>query len=263
MSAAPPTPPASTANSAVPDDELEITTRAPALVASRAIVVAAACRRTHLELAPLDLGSDDPEGERFDLAAWVVEEGLDPVLTPAEQRLFKTRVGRLPRAEVLAASWQAEGLAALAWAIGILDDPPPLDAPADPAGVLTLLPSPWASTRALRTTATLRPEADLARERERAELWHWRAEIAQAAAPTSPKDERDRRSLVREVAEEAHAAGFIASPAGHDFPVAGRPYRDLSPDALDTLTIIAAERLRALNWLCGFGPDWDNVPLDV
>ncbi len=26
---------------------------------------------------------------------------------------------------------------------------------------------------------------------------------------------------------------------------------------------IATERHHALNWLCGFGTDWDNVPTDV
>ena len=245
------------------DDELDITLRAPAVVASRAVVLSVVCRRAHLELAPGDLGPDDPEGERFDLAAWIAEEGLDPVLTPAEQRLLKTRVGKLPRTDVLAASWQIEGLAVLAWALALLADPPAYDAPVEPAALLALIPAPWTSTRSLRTTANLRPESEIADERERAELWHWRAETAATPAGTSARDDRDLRALVREVAEEAHAAGLLAPPAGHDFPVAGRPYRDLSAEAREPLAIVAAERLRALNWLCGFGTDWEHVPLDI
>ena len=262
MTATTPDPPATDDDSDA-DDELDIMLRAPAVVASRAVVLSVVCRRAHLELAPGDLGPDDPEGERFDLAAWIAEEGLDPILTPAEQRLLKTRVGKLARAGVLAASWRIEGLAVLAWALTLLDDPPAYDSPVEPTALLALIPAPWASTRALRTTANLRPESEIADERERAELWHWRAETAATSPGPSRGDDRDLRSLVREVAEEAYAAGLLAPLAGHDFPISGRPYRELNPDARETLAIVAAERLRALNWLCGFGPIWDRVPLDV
>ena len=37
----------------------------------------------------------------------------------------------------------------------------------------------------------------------------------------------------------------------------------LPDDAREPLAILATERLRALNWLCGFGSDWDHVPLDI
>jgi hypothetical protein len=245
------------------NDELDIVLRPPAVAAARAIVVSAVCRRAHLELAPGDLGPDDPEGERFDLAAWVVEEGLDPTLTPAEQRLLKTRTGKLPADDVIAASWQIEGVAALAWAMGLLDEIPRYDEPVDPAALLSQLPSPWSSTRPLRSSAGLRPESAIARERERAELWQWRAENAGEGTGSDQREVRELRTLVREVAEEAHVAGLIDPPVGHDFPVRGRPYRDQSTDTLETLAIIAAERLRALNWLCGFGADWESVPLDV
>jgi hypothetical protein len=231
-------------------DEIEINLRPPAVVAARAIVVATICRRAHLELAAQDLIGDDPEGERFDLAAWIVEEGLDPALTPAEQRLLKSRLGRIAREELVAASWQAEGLAALAWALGLSDD---VDWPANPGPLLALVPAPWDSSRALRSGAKLRSEAAIALERERAELWYWRAET----------ETEDVRALVREVAEEAHAAGLLPPPIGHDFPVGRLAFRSLPPDQRDEWRIIATERLRALNWVCGFGSDWENVPLEV
>ena len=77
------------------------------------------------------------------------------------------------------------------------------------------------------------------------------------------REVRDLRRAIREVADEAYVAEYLPPPAGHDFPVQGRPYRSLDPEVRETLSSIAAERLRAFNWLCGFGPDWDNVPLDV
>jgi hypothetical protein len=227
------------------------------------VIVAAVCRRAHLELAPDDLGTDDPEGERFDLAAWIVEEGLDAALTPAEQRLLKTRVGKVDRDEVVAASWQVEGLAALAWALGLLESAPPLDTPVTFDDLFALLPAPWEATRAFRTGPTLRSESEIASERERAEIWQWRAEVAALLVDAGAADAKSLRSTIREVAEEAHAAGLLIAPSGHDFPVQGRPYRAEPPQVQEALANVAAERLRALNWLCGFGADWDSVPSEV
>ena len=257
-----PEPPQSIEADADLDDDLEITLRPPALVVGRALVLAAVCRRAHLEIAPQDLGADDPEGERFDLAGWIVEEGLDPAMTANEHRLLKTRLGKVAREEVVAASWHVEGLAALAWTLGLLEAPPPYDAPVAPGDLLARLPAPWQSTRALRTGATLRPEAEIAFERERAEIWHWRAETASLTA-AEPAELKNLRAAIREVAEEAHAAGLLMAVAGHDFPVRGRPYREASVADREALALVTAERLRALNWLCGFGPDWEHVPLDV
>jgi hypothetical protein len=241
------------------DDHIEINLRPPAIVAARAIVVATICRRAHLELAQGDLGSDDPEGDRFDLAAWIVEEGLDPVLTASEQRVLKARLGRVDRAELVAASWQIESLAALAWALGLSDE---TDWPANSGPLLERFPAPWDSTRTLRAGATLRSEEAIARERERAELWQWRAVTEDEIATTSAAIQ-ETCALIREVAEEGHAVGLLRPPIGNDFPVGRRPFRSLPPDERDEWRVVATERLRALNWVCGFGADWENVPLDV
>lgn len=245
------------------DDELEITLRPPSAVAARAIVVAAVCRRAHLELAPTEQGSDDPEGDRFDLAAWLSEQGLDPALTRNEARLVKTRLGKVSRDEAVAAGWQVEGLIVLAWAMRLIEEAPAYDEAVDPSMVLSRVPAPWDATQAFRTASLLRPELEIARERERAELWHWRGGTDTLVTGATADDVKQLRRAVREVAEEGHAAGLLAAPARNDFPVQGRPYGSLDTEARETLASVAAERLRALNWLCGFGRDWDHVPLDV
>ncbi len=77
------------------------------------------------------------------------------------------------------------------------------------------------------------------------------------------KEAQRLRTVIREVAGEAARAGLIVDVAGGDFTADGRPYRDLDEEALGMAAAIAAERHHALNWLCGFGTDWDNVPTDV
>jgi hypothetical protein len=40
-------------------------------------------------------------------------------------------------------------------------------------------------------------------------------------------------------------------------------YRHLSPEQHAQAHSIAVERHHALNWLCGNGSSWDDVPLDT
>jgi hypothetical protein len=90
-----------------------------------------------------------------------------------------------------------------------------------------------------------------------------RAGIADLFAATPPSERAPLSTAIRDVAHDARNAGSISGLARDDFPVRGLPYRDLDPETLPDLAAIAAERLRALNWLCGFGPTWDEVPLDL
>lgn len=251
-----------------PDDaddlEIEITLQPVPLAASRLVILGAVCRRAFLELDPeTAAATDDPEGERFDLASWLTEEGLDPFVTVQERHFLNRRLGRLAPEEAEAASWRIEAAAALGWALEFLDEPPPLDRPVDPAALLALLPSPWDKTRPFRTNAELLPEELIAFERERAELWHWRAGAEVDRVTLTGRDAADLKAAIREVAAEAAAAGFFPEPIGNDFPVAGRAYQLLDIDTRDTLAAVATERLRALNWLCGLSPDWDAVPSDA
>jgi len=244
-----------------PDDddlEIEINLQPVPIAAARLIAVGAVCRRAFLELDPgAAAASDDPEGDRFDLTAWLTEEGLDPHVSPAERHVLNRRIGRLLPEEAEAFSWQIEAAAALAWSLELLEDAPPLDQPIDPAALFTLLPSPWDKTRPFRTNAELLPEELIAFERERAELWFWRASVEADRSVVTGREASDLNAAIREVAAESAAAGFFPEPIGNDFPVAGHAYRTISPDMAETLAAVATERLRALNWLCGVSQAWD------
>jgi hypothetical protein len=245
------------------DDELDIRLRTPGETAARAIVLGAVCRRAYLELPERPEAADDPEGERFDLSAWLRDEGLQPAISPAERRLLETRLGRVPRDDAEAASWRGEALAALGWALRLLDEMPPYDVPADLGALMALIPGPWDKTAAFRGGTQLRDEPAIAAARETAEIWHWRATTADLLLAATGREARELTAVVREVARDAARAGLFPRPIGGDFPVSGQPYRDLPPDDLAVLANVAAERHYALNWLCGFGASWDDVPLDL
>jgi len=245
-------------------EEIEINLRAPREVAARVVVLAAVSRRAFLEQeAEHGTAGDDAAGERFDLVAWLEAEGLADAVSPSERRLLAAPLGQLGRETADEASWAAEALVALGWALNLVPSIPPYDAPADPSALLESVPAPWDKTAIFLALDKLRPEPEIAVERDEAELWHWRAELA-AALPNAAEPERaELARAVREVTQDAAAAGLIPPPIDADFPVRGRPYGAIPDDERAILADIATQRLHALNWLCGFGSDWDDVPLEV
>ena len=244
-------------------DEIEIDLRSPRETAERLIVLGALCRRAFLEMRPEGVEEDGADGERFDLASWLREEGLEATATPRERRLLATRAGHLEPDVAAGASWQSEALLTLGWALRLIEELPPYDDVANPAALLGIVPAPWQTTAAFRRDAHLRDESEIAVERERAELWHWRAGVADLLREAPAADRAERLGAIAEVGREAAAAGLVAHLVAGDFPVRGRAYRDTDPALLADLDVVSAERLAALNWLCGFGTSWDDVPLDV
>lgn len=242
------------------DDEIEINLRPARQVAARVVVLSTVAQRAFLETAAND---PDAAAERFDIVAWLKTEGLADAVSASERRLLETPLSALDAEDANSAGWSAEALVALGWALGLTPAMPPADTPADPSAILAAVPTPWDKTASFLDAAQLRPEPEIATERERAELWHWRAELADAYAAASPGQRRDLTAAAREVARDAAAAGLIPTPVGGDFPVRGTSYRAIPDEEQDVLASIAAERVHALNWLCGFGSDWDHVPTEV
>jgi len=245
------------------NDELEINVQPPRAVASRLIILTALCHRAYLELAP---GSEreamDSEGERFDLITWLTETGALAVATSNERVFLLAPLGLLNRATAERQSWSIEAAAVLAWANQLLATSPEYDAPVKAASVLTRLPSIGESNEVFLSRFELRTEEAIAAERERAELWHWRSELAMGQISTQ-MDRGRPPQVAMDVAAEGIAAGLLHTLNKGDFAVFGLAYFELSLVDVETLGDIAAERLRALNWFCGFGADWDTTPLEI
>jgi hypothetical protein len=245
----------------VEQDEIDVELRPPAEVRARALILAAVVRRLALEdAAPDDAG--DVLGDAFDEREWLRDQGIENELSRREADLLSSPPGSLERGAIVEASWQGEALVALGWAIGMLDMPP-VDTTSDPRPVLTLVPRPWDPIGNWMSDPTLVSESDAVRERERAEIWHWRATSELLRREGTPTDRQDVEAAIRDVAAEALAAGILPVLHDGDFLARGRRVKDLAGRDLDELIAVTGQRLRALNWLCGFGDSWDDVPLDV
>lgn len=246
------------------EQEIEISLRSPEEVGARIVVLAALCRRLFLEdPTAKEALEEDPETERWDLNAWLDERGLSAILTPEERRLLERPVGRLTPEELARGPWLSEALVALAWAVSLMDALPQPMGPADVATVLPRIPAPWDELRPFIGRLSLRSEAEIALERERAEIWAWRAGIEAERRAARGRAAHELQAVIEEVVQEAAASGLLPPAKLADFQVDSVPFSALPMEQVEQIALISSARLHALNWLCGFGETWDTVPLDI
>jgi hypothetical protein len=133
-------------------------------VALRALAIAAGCARAHLEAAATrekKLPLDEAERHRAALAAWLESHGLLPHLSRAERAWVETPAGRLSEDALLDASWTAEGLAVLLWALGRVGELPPDGVEAEPGALLQAVPPVGSDPAKFAQGASLRPREEI------------------------------------------------------------------------------------------------------
>jgi hypothetical protein len=244
------------------DDSVDINLRAPDAVAARMVVLAAVVKRALLEL-PLDNDeNDESEGDQFDLAVAVSSGALKSVCTPTELDFVQKRIGELGEEESLAAFWQIEAIAALLWSAQLAPELPDPWVQADSGRLLAAIPDPWDDLTPFAAALALRTDDEIAVERERAELWTWRSAIENDFQSAQRRERQELSAILRDVANEI-AASDLVEVVDRDLAVQGQPFRATDAETKALIEETATQRLRALNWLCGFGESWDTVPLEI
>jgi hypothetical protein len=241
------------------EDEIDVTIRPAREVAARAIVLATLLRRLALERGKD--AAEEANAEAFDLREWLRDHGLLDAASARERALLARPATTLSDDEIAVWSWQGAALEAISWSLRPLPANP-RRSPASLEDILDTIPAPWDDPDDWIRTASIQPVETIAGERERAEVWHWRAITEALRRETPPGARGEIDGAIRDVVREASASGVV-EVSGGDFLVGSQRIRDLAPNALDELQMTTAERLRTLNWLCGFGESWDDVPLDV
>lgn len=176
----------------------------------------------------------------------VRESGVYESLTPAEKAFAAQRLPGVSQRDVVQFSWRVEAYKTLLWAASVVDELGPYWELADPE--LTKL-----KATQIRSMARLRSEEAIARERDIAELWHWRSRTRQLGY----------EDVVGPTAASALESGDLEEVVDDDFGVRGIPYGELSEQDFATVTSITTERHHALNWLCGEDVPWDEVRTDT
>jgi hypothetical protein len=156
---------------------------------------------------------------------------------------------------VVDAVWRGEALGTLLWALQLLELPA-YDRPFDDEEVAAVQ----------LDDADLRDSEEIGLERDSARLWHWRARttsLQAAGALELPERYATFDQLIAATAMRGYEQGVLPAPMRGDFGAYGKVYRHLAPEQHAEAHSIALERHHALNWLCGEGETWDDVPLDT
>lgn len=232
------------------DDELDIQPWPVLELIGRAVALTSVAKRGLLEVDD-DLDVFSKETDRFELSTWARTE-LTNWITDAELATINTPIGELTEEQMLLAEEALYAGGAVVWALrGVTDDYMPMpDTDEFLAAVMDWAPMPWDKVRQLQKRVRLRSDQELADERERMELWHWRG------------SEEITAEDLAEVIAEVESADLMPIVDG-DLAAGDVSFGSMSEDDRDDLTWIAEQRLRALNWVCGFGETWETAPLDI
>lgn len=239
----------------IDDDSIDIHIRPARELLGRATLLAALGRRGLIEQGN-DADPMSAETDQFDLQAWARVE-LSPWMSPEDLHVLRAPIGSLIEEE---AGYCADALVSastLGWCIGAFrDDLPLLSDGAPERQVLAWAPAPWTQLRSRARLVRVRSDDELARERERWELVVWRMSLF-----TEPDNAQDDQAALRDVVTELQDTPLVGYADG-DFAMAdGMPFRQLSDAQREQIDAEAILRLAALNWVCGFGSSWDDVPL--
>jgi len=192
--------------------------------------------------------------------------GLWDLVEKGERDFIEAGPTALSKQRLVDVAWLAESAVCLLWALGYVSELPGYD---QEANVETVKMLPVEPVNVLIKNATLRPVDTTMKQRDLAELWHWRARTRQmqeqGKTPTDLPGGLTIEKIVQMTAAKAAENGTFPAPIGGDFPAFGKPYRDLNAEEFSRATSIAMERHRAFNWLCGYAPgnSWAETPTDT
>jgi hypothetical protein len=170
---------------------------------------------------------------------------------------LRAALAQLPNDDpaVVDAVWRGEALGTLLWALQLMELPA-YDQPFDAEEVVAVQ----------LDEADLRDAEEIELERDSARLWHWRARttsLQAAGALELPGRYATFDQLIAATAMRGYEQGVLPAPIRGDFRAYGKVYRHLAPEQHAEAHSIAVERHHALNWLCGAGETWNDVPLDT
>jgi hypothetical protein len=193
--------------------------------------------------------------------------GLWEQLEENEREFFQTGAFETIERQRIDASWLAESIMCLLWAVGRVPQIPAYDQQVDPISNKFF----QAGERAhdMIDLAVLRQQPEIDKQRDWAELWHWRCRthklLEEKKIPATLPNGTTMVKLIQIAAGKAAEEGVFAEPIKNDFPAFGKPFQEISADELFQIRSIVQERHRSLNWLCGYAPDnrWSQTPTDT
>lgn len=242
------------------DDSIDINLRPARQVGQRLIALVAMLNRAELETRSGQVPLEELEEERFDLSAWLIDQQVSDALSPAEKGFIDALIGSLSQDELDSLSSIQGSLEAVAWSLKLIDV---LRSNLEIAEIVTKSPGPEDRVGAFLQSASLRPLAAIADAREESEIWAWRFDIELEARRENRSIYPEDSEVIRAVLNEMADAGARVESIDGDFVLNGFPVARVDTILVEFAAALEIERLRAFNWICGYGATWDDVPLEI
>lgn len=192
--------------------------------------------------------------------------GLWPYMSDDERKFLQTGVMETANQQRIDASWLVESMLCLLWALGRVEILPGYDKETSHELIKA---QTGGSFHELLKTATLRPPQEIDKQRDFAELWHWRCRtrklLESGGIPADLGNGMTMEKVIEMSAAKAAEAHAFEAPIGNDFPTFGKPFREMDATEFASVTSISQERHKAFNWLCGYAPgnQWSETPTDT
>jgi hypothetical protein len=221
-------------------------------VAARAMVLAAVSCRGLIEK-----DSHKPKAEEFrkTIRPWLDYIGAGRELEPDEAALLSTPLGQLDKRTALNATWRAEGMVVLAWALGWASLPP-IHEECEPSDVAVAMGFLDEQQNTLLHCPCLRDRAEIDRWEGAYLTVHWR--LRQWSIEPGPMD------FVTFVS--ACDWGLCLDELevlDRDLAIGGVRIDKIDHAVYHEALSITQERHQAFNWLSGFEPVYSDVTTDT
>jgi hypothetical protein len=198
-----------------------------------------------------------------ELNSWLKTVGLWDSLSTKENVLMSKPPGDWSEQERINASWRTEAASVIAWSLGLVDALPAYDESFTDGDLLEAVAGILKPVQGKIRLLELRPEKQIIKARDVAELWLWRARtttLQRDPERYKPPDGMTFDQIIRMTSAWAQADGLF-QPIETDFPAFGKAFRNLDDQEWSQMQSTAEERLWGLNWICGYESNWDEVPL--
>jgi hypothetical protein len=223
-------------------------------VARRALVLSAVVCRSNSDHDPTNPDAIDLWSR---LKAWIESLDVAAEIEPAETEMIHAPLGSLDNNKRIRATWHAEGLAILAWALG-RSSFPRCGQKVDPYELTDSLMFLDGEAGAVIQTAQLRPRVELDACRQLLYAIHCRLREFQRR--------KEARSIAHWIEPTWLDALVVDSPLGRtsDLRVGDVEIADAEEEKVNQYEWAVYERHRAAIWLIGEeGPLYSQVPVDT
>jgi len=236
------------------DDDQDLTPPTAVQVAQRSLVLSALVCRGHIEL---DAGNPEAQSVAKRIANWLTQLNLHGVIEPIEATIINCQLGQVGKQSAINATWEAEGLAVIAWALR-RGDFPLHDEKVDPYAVTDSLDFLSEEAADLIRLPELRTASELHACRELLYAIHCR--LRGYIREESRKDFTTWIEAEWLVTLHLDASHLVVDK---DLAIAGKPIFEVDKKSVQTCEHIIRERHKAAIWLVGEYPLYSELPVDT